>query len=522
MATLQPKLMLKQFNILLMVVLFNNSLPFYLYYKLLVSEVRFQFRNVLQRCCLNIINQFPLQSNMQLIKTSLLLLLISGFISEAFAQRGISYQELSVRNTAPAFFYDKTVLPVEDGDNTLIHFRFAYHALNFRAVTAFERNDETPEDARFFTTIDLIIEIRKVPSRTADSNRNPEIKRLAWNKTAFASTYEQTQSQKSFQEGSLSLKLEPGDYLHRVYIQSDGKDIRFTSNERRFSVPDFTKEENQPIYLAERSDNGRIPLLNFGRTVPYAKDFDALIYLGKYDNEGSYTINIDELSISGKDTSFVKNIYTDKILPTDIIKFNRVKFDADKTGSSYIDITPSDQGDRSMAKVKVPNSTLKNSTFQIYVTKNDTPLATRSFSSLWIDIPVSLLNLDVAIDMMQLIVDQETFRELQRGSTAQKESRFRAFWKERDPEPESDYNPLMVEFYKRVDTAFERFSSPAAPGFQSDRGKTYIRNGEPDDITRSFPTGRPATEVWTYGNRTYVFEATSGFGDFVLVRRSRN
>lgn len=78
----------------------------------------------------------------------------------------------------------------------------------------------------------------------------------------------------------------------------------------------------------------------------------------------------------------------------------------------------------------------------------------------------------------------------------------------------------MVEYYRRVDIAYERFSSATTPGFTSDQGKTYILMGEPDKITRRFPPEQPVLEVWEYGERQILFQATSGFGDFQLIRSS--
>lgn len=75
----------------------------------------------------------------------------------------------------------------------------------------------------------------------------------------------------------------------------------------------------------------------------------------------------------------------------------------------------------------------------------------------------------------------------------------------------------MAEYYRRIDHTYEKFSSINQPGFETDMGKIYIRRGPPDQIERRFPSGERAVEVWKYPNKTYVFRATSGFGDFKLI-----
>ena len=44
----------------------------------------------------------------------------------------------------------------------------------------------------------------------------------------------------------------------------------------------------------------------------------------------------------------------------------------------------------------------------------------KTVNSRWLDMPVSLLNIDVAIDMMRFIVDESELDRLQRGSTCRK------------------------------------------------------------------------------------------------------
>jgi len=130
---------------------------------------------------------------------------------------------------------------------------------------------------------------------------------------------------------------------------------------------------------------------------------------------------------------------------------------------------------------------------------------------------VSLLNLNIAIDMLRFMVSDKKIEEIKSGSSAEKERKFREFWKERDPTPDTEFNELMTEYYDRIDYAYREFTTPQNPGFETDRGKAYILYGPPNEKERRLPTDAPAREIWYYDNRTLVFEATTGFGDFKLV-----
>ncbi|MDX1586711.1 MAG: GWxTD domain-containing protein, partial [Balneolaceae bacterium] len=165
--------------------------------------------------------------------------------------------------------------------------------------------------------------------------------------------------------------------------------------------------------------------------------------------------------------------------------------------------------------------TFPNSIYRLTVTRDGQarPVARTVFHSLWIEMPTSLLNLDVAIDMLKFIVSKEEIKRIKSGSQAVREQKFREFWESKDPTPKTEYNELMAEYYRRIDYAYEHFTTINTIGYESDQGEIYIKYGPPKNIERKFPTGEPAVEIWTYENRQFVFRATSGFGDFRLVSR---
>jgi GWxTD domain-containing protein len=105
----------------------------------------------------------------------------------------------------------------------------------------------------------------------------------------------------------------------------------------------------------------------------------------------------------------------------------------------------------------------------------------------------------------------------------ERRARWDAFWKERDPDPATPENEKLEELIARVRVAADRFAERGGPGWGTDRGKVYIRYGEPDDVEQ-VPAGfnTPAYEIWRYAERnlTFVFADTGGFGEYVLVQPS--
>lgn len=99
----------------------------------------------------------------------------------------------------------------------------------------------------------------------------------------------------------------------------------------------------------------------------------------------------------------------------------------------------------------------------------------------------------------------------------------REFWRRRDPTPGDADNPAMNEFYRAVRFVNETFRESGRgniPGWRTDRGRIYLRNGVWDNILQR-PAGSPRPyEVWRYERdrqRYYVFFDQSGLGNYVLL-----
>ncbi|MGD8394095.1 MAG: GWxTD domain-containing protein [Candidatus Eiseniibacteriota bacterium] len=132
-------------------------------------------------------------------------------------------------------------------------------------------------------------------------------------------------------------------------------------------------------------------------------------------------------------------------------------------------------------------------------------------------------NYDDLVQLAELFLDEDVGKQLDDVPVGERRARWNAFWAARDPEPDTKQNELLDEFFRRVREAARRFGGRGRTGWATDRGKVYVRYGEPDDI-ESIPRGfnTPAYEIWRYvaRNLTFVFADTTHFGDFMLVQPS--
>lgn len=68
------------------------------------------------------------------------------------------------------------------------------------------------------------------------------------------------------------------------------------------------------------------------------------------------------------------------------------------------------------------------------------------------------------------------------GNERERQAFVDQFWLRRDPAPDTPDNEAREEYYRRIAHANNEFGSSEAPGWQTIRGKTYIRYGEPSSV----------------------------------------
>lgn len=113
----------------------------------------------------------------------------------------------------------------------------------------------------------------------------------------------------------------------------------------------------------------------------------------------------------------------------------------------------------------------------------------------------------------------DTYRSL--DSAGQREF-LRQFWKARDPDPKTPENEALREHVRRYAYANETFGEQIRKGIegsQTDRGRIYIKFGEPEEIiNRPIEPKHKPVIIWRYpGSKKFVFVDLGGYGRFELV-----
>jgi len=126
---------------------------------------------------------------------------------------------------------------------------------------------------------------------------------------------------------------------------------------------------------------------------------------------------------------------------------------------------------------------------------------------------------ELAMDMLVHIADSDELDSLRGVPKEERQRAFDAFWKSKDPTPETDENEWKDEYYRRIRFANQQYSNPYGPGWRTDFGTVYIKYGEPDDIERyPFELEQKPHEIWYYyaQRRRFLFVDVRGNGEYEL------
>lgn len=134
--------------------------------------------------------------------------------------------------------------------------------------------------------------------------------------------------------------------------------------------------------------------------------------------------------------------------------------------------------------------------------------------------PSKITDISVLIGPMRYVMDKKEYDRLANAPPDSQLRLFNAFWEKRNPRPGSETNPLLEEFYYRVETANARFGWAGGEGYLTDRGRILIIYGPPDSVQNTRrPGSAVAYEIWTYHElgRRFVFIDKYNDGNYQLL-----
>lgn len=323
--------------------------------------------------------------------------------------------------------------------------------------------------------------------------------------------YEQTNSKDTFLQGFVEVDLKPGTYRVHPNVITENTDQSINLPPLPLHIKDPASYSiMEPIVTIDGkltcSDEILFKLVNYENTIPFSTD------------DYKVLLPVKDLSV---DNVVLKVEQDDElIMRTNLTNPTQTYIMYDKC-SGQLAVTDSEEG------VKVNLFVLDNYTFKlkegpskITVTMQDSVeefvLHTR-----WINKPLTLLNAEFAIKLFADVMSDEQAVYLLDGPKEEHYGKLFKYWRKFDPDKETPFNEVMKEFYERADYAAKNYGSVnKRNGARSDRGKIYIKYGQPDKVSRSYSDQDKTLEIWRYDNlnKEFVFADDTGLGNFDLVQ----
>ena len=279
-----------------------------------------------------------------------------------------------------------------------------------------------------------------------------------------------------FYKTFFSFHINPGEYNISIELNDRESTKSFKKEFKAFRAKNYNKEKISDLSFILISNNDTDQVNKLNGIIPFGENCILHTEIFNYDStKDKYKLKISKI------INRVKLPYSETIIPT---KY----FQKQDTTNIYILNYPLKTDSFEVAKylIEIENTT-----------NNDK--ASKETEVVWYNMPFSLRNFDIALKQLKLILPEKEFNEISSGNKVKQREKFLEFWKKKDPTPNTLYNELMTEFYRRVDFAIVNFGTITIPdGSETDRGKTYIIYGKPDNTERRLIPGEEPIEIWTY------------------------
>jgi len=267
--------------------------------------------------------------------------------------------------------------------------------------------------------------------------------------------------------------------------------------------------------------NDTIVPYNDGGDVPFAKHFEIYSELIAPLPPESLRLDCKLFSVVHERDSLVLVLH-DSLIGVSASGKKILQLSSNESEKYY---TLSESSSNSLIGVWFPIQcdTLTEGSYRIELTataRNQSTHIDRSFHIRWFDKPFSLQSIPNAIDALSYIADKDEIDKMRHADEKTQKILFDAFWKKRDPTPNTAFNEAMNEYYRCVDYATTAFSTlQQRNGMKTDRGKAYIFYGAPETTSRDLSPSSFPTETWVYSrlHKKLFFTDKSKRGDYQLT-----
>jgi GWxTD domain-containing protein len=330
-----------------------------------------------------------------------------------------------------------------------------------------------------------------------------------------------------FLEGVFSFNLKPGKYAIVFEVRDVQSDRKYFSNNKTVTLKEFSNDSlriSDIIFLdaqSLRTSTDLIPL-NLGGDVPFGKNFNSYFEVASHGSNNPLHVSYSISKILPENRE--RNIILRDTLPSSAIT-NAKSLTVNKQDRKFTYHVTDDAPQKGKYSIwmAVRADTMTQGSYEMEITAregNNVEVVNRPFHIRWIDMPLSLRSLQTAVDALEYIATEDEMKQLRTANLRLQHEVFDAFWKKRDKTPETAFNEVMAEYYKRVDYAFIAFRTVREQnGIKTERAKAYILYGPPTTIDRELSPAAAPKEIWTYKNlnKRLIFIDESRIGDYKLV-----
>ena len=371
----------------------------------------------------------------------------------------------------------------------------------------FTRSESAHPDSAYLGGRDVTIHAREDGTTRQTANHRARV---------AGHDYESTEHRDRYVLFHQSFYLQPGTWDFLVSIDDRGS-TKESTIERRLEVRDLGTEGTfaYPVSL-RRSDAADYEVLGYDGTLAYAeKGYLAIpVSDGRMDD---WVLSLTRIDEDGEE-------FDEAVLPPMHCQPATVLHNMlVAAGNGEVDDYSLHHVDTTVGALVILALPVEQLDVGSYMLRLRTTTAVRADSMAlpiriyWRNMPYSLRDIDFAIDVMKYILTQEQYDEMRDGDDWEKRARLRAYWREHDNTPDTEYNELMTEYFRRVDETINRYRTLfERNGALTDRGKVYILFGPPEDVQRVLSGDGPAEEVWFYPSldKSFRFIDRDRNGDF--------
>ncbi len=329
-----------------------------------------------------------------------------------------------------------------------------------------------------------------------DEKQNNILFEREWSEFVKTKDFNSTLSRNNFNLSYKSFDIDPGKYFLKCYYEdSDSKRTAIKEIPLNVPVINDTLGLSDVIFVADivKDSTGSKIVPNVAATVTN-KSTSITFYFEVYSDkvrDVNFEYSLNDIK---KNTSFKQDDHH-SIKPGNNTIIHTISYTGFAVGDYFLKVSLKDKDWKEVAVTE------------------------KKFISKIYGAPSLIMDLDKAVDQLRYIASSEELDFIHDAkSYDEKLKRFLAYWDKKKPSQRSEENPILYEYYRRIDYANKNFKG-FGEGWKSDMGMIYVTLGPPSNIERHpFDANSKPYEIWQYYelNQSFVFLDQTGFGDYRL------